>query len=408
MPSRRRLFGGTGFGPQGGFTLLAGPAGGLPSINDRTAVYDSTNGHVYTGWVDASGALRIYTFDARTHATVAAVTLASGLELHGDPALLIRNDGYVVASYSPHDGTHLYEFTSSTAHDAGAFGSAADLTSQVGGTADYTYMYDAQLSAESNKRYKFYREFVSGDRGYVSVTTSTDGGATWSTRARLLKAIAPTNDVIYFRVAYDTAKIHLFHTDTDRSDANPSALYHRYYDSGDGLWHKSDGTTVSSTDPTTSTLIHDASLGPISPMGPGIDATGAPFVSYNIYKSGSTSSDYYVATYQSGSWVNDFVVNNGGLASGHRTMANICVDPASPNQAVCLVKTGTYHEAFLYQRSGLAGAWGIAKQLTSGGSSYAMGAQGVWGAPGGLLFLWARGTWTTDSSYSVGMEGWGA
>lgn len=388
------------------FTMKTSPNGGLWSINDRTAVYDSVSGNVYIGYASSVGAVQVLTWNPVTATAVSTVTLATGLELHAAPAMLIRDDGYVLVGWSAHDGTVIKLATSTAANSAAAFTTDTITAAEVDGWADITYIYLHQMA--SGRIFMFWREVHAtagiGD-GRVAYSYSDDGGVTWTLRSLVLVAAAPTGNVIYWKSISDGTKIHLFHTDTDRSDANPSSLYHRYYDAADGLWHKSDGTSVSSTDPTTSTLIHDDSSGPISPTGTGLDANG-PFISYNIYKSGTTSSDLYVARYRSGAWQNNMVVNNGGLANGHRTLAHIAVNAGNPDRALCSVKSGSNHEAFLYT-SGDDGATWAAEQLTSASGSNALGPQGVLDAPAGLEFLWARGSWTTDSSYSVGLEGFG-
>lgn len=390
------------------FTMKTSPNGGLWSINDRTAVYDPVSGNVYIGYVTSANDVTVMTWNPATRAVVSTVTLDTDAlaEIHAAPCVLIRDDGYILVGWSMHDGSVLKIATSTNPNDASAFSTSTIAAATLDTWADITYIYLHQLA--SGRIYMLWREVHAstgnGD-GRLVYSYSDNGGATWVLRTVLLVAAAPAGEVVYWKSINDGTRIHIFHTDTQRSDANPSSLYHRYFDAGDGLWHKTDGTTVSSTSPAASTLVHDDALGPISPTAIGLEEDGTPFVSYNILRS-SVNSDFYVARYRSGAWQNDFVVNNGGLASSHRTLGDIAINASNPDRALCLVKSGTYHEAFLYTSGDDGATWG-AEQLTSGSGSYALGVQAVLDAPAGLEFLWARGTWTTDSNFTVGMEGYG-
>lgn len=398
---------GNAYASTGTFAMRASPNGGLNSINDRSTVYDAVSGYVYIGWVSSAGNVELLTWDPVTPGAVTTVTLATGLELHAAPCILIRNDGYILVGWSAHDGTTISLARSTNPNDASAFDAPLVLTAATLDTwPDFTYIYLHQLPSESNRIHMFWREFHT--EGRLAHTYSDDGGSTWALRNLILVAQGGAGEVVYWKSIDDGAgKIHVIHTDTQRSDANPSSLFHRYYDAADGLWHKSDGTTVSSTDPATSTLIHDDSLGPINPIAIGIEGDGTPYVSFTIYRSGTTSTDFYVARYRSGAWQNDFVVNSGGVITGNRYLANISVNAANPDRALAIVKSGTYFEAFLYTSPDDGVTWN-GTQLTTGSSTNAFGAQAVLNAPSGLEWHWPRGSYTSDANYTVGTEGYGA
>lgn len=380
------------------YELVASPNGGVNSINERQAVYDPTNGHVYYGGVTDAGDLTLVTWDDATRTVLSSVTLDTGVEGHAVPSVLLRADGKIMVCWSEHDGAVIWKAVSTNVHDGSAFGSPASFTAPTGFN-DYTYMNLHQLADESDRIYLIYREFHTVGR--VALTYSDDNGSTWSNRTLLLVAGGSSGDVVYWKPVDDgQGKIHLFHTDTDRSDANPSSLFHRYYDAADGLWHKSDGTTVSSTDPTTSSLIHDDSQGPVHPASTGLEADGTPFVAYQILVDGATDNDFYVARYRSGAWRSDYVTNSNGLP-GHRTVGSIAVNRTNPDRTMCCVKVGSIFEVFLYTSPDDGATWsGVPVSV---GSAYNnLTPAGVWGEAPHSEFVWVLG-----NPAGLGLEAYG-
>ena len=338
------------------FELVGSPCGWVGSDIVSGAVY--YNGKTYFGFIDLNSAARVATYDhASGHVAISPAVVATNLvaDVHCTPSVMIRaSDHRLVLAVAPHDNVpsvHLYVAVSTNPQDISSWNAPTDIASGLGGTS-YTYAKLIQLSGESGRIYLFYRdEQNTGATSALCYSTSTDGGATWSAQTTLYKQ---ANAQSYWVIETDdTSRIDFAVSDGTAFYAQPSSLYHFYYQSGS--FYKTDGTLITTTppfSPSDLTKVYDSSNGyvrvPYSIAGGSSPAIG--WAAWDASGSGANEK-YWYGVWSGGAWHVNAVLDQGAPQTAYFSDGGIAIDKTSPN---------TVYVARL-----IASNWQIIKAVTS-------------------------------------------
>lgn len=393
-----RYFGSAG--PAGFFSL--GQTGFWNNIAEPRAAY--YNGKTYFAWIDDAGNAKVASFTHSTGVISTPFTLATGLvspsgDIHNSVALCVRSsDHKIVAAFLNEGAAHVQVRISTNAEDATAWGTAFNASATTSGV--YVSLY--QLG--SGNIYLFTRNQTSSVYR-LAVSSSVDGGATWDASVTsLFSPAASSGDVLYWRIGTDGTKIHIFATDSDRSSAHPSSLYHVYLaDPGGGLVaYKSDGTSLGSTWPitiTSGTLVQNSFLGSCWADGWGISG-GNPACLITVNDgNGGTNTLKRQAHWNGSAWVVNAVVSTGGVIDSNVFIGSGAMVKNDPTTLYIPVMVGSNMQLEKFTSSDGGVTWSAGTVLTSGASDNAMPDTPL-NAASGLSVLWGRGTYTSDSSFS--------
>lgn len=387
--------------PAGDSTVVAlsgTPYGGWTQIPQPKAVY--YNGKTYLGWINGSnGYVEIASYDHAT-ATLSSVKQLRHLaaDNHDAPAIWVRtSDHRILVAYSAHNGSSMYLWTSTNPEDVSA-GTEANITSQLGGFANFTYPTFFELSGES-KLYLLYREFHTNNR--LAYSTSTDGGATWSARALIFANGGST--LPYWRVVSNgSSRFDVFITNDAPS---VSSLYHLYYTGGS--FYKSDGTLIDTSagyaTASQCTLVLANTLGACWSLGGSWDGS-APATVIMQATSGSDNA-VKTARWRSGAWqLNTVVASVGGHLDSNTYASGCAMSRSDPDVLLISKLDGTHWEMFRYTSADDGSTW-TPEQLTAASS-----VDNVWpdfvseADTTKAEAVWLRGTYTSDTSYSWAIQ----
>lgn len=411
--------GGYGSGQCGGLGNLAGCGttapppivnvtalghGGWTQANRPNGVYHA--GHSYIGYMNgANGNVEVVDYNHGTGISTVPFVLHAALQVdtHAAPGLLIRaSDNRLMAFYSAHDGPAIFMRISTNPLDATAWDPEVNLTAQIGGSGDYTYMQPLQLTGVVNQPiYLFFRDFFPGpNTGQFSYSVSTDGGTTWAAEVVMIERVGSW--VYGWAVATSPTRIDAVFTDGGPSVAVNIRTYHAYLVGG--IWHKTDGTQVLGPFPvlpSAFTLAFTPSLGDNAwPWQLAVDSSGYPrFVQQVIYSDNLTNSIRLVSwngavwAAHEASVVQILPANAGQSANGGGFSPGCALDPDNPN-IVYLLKVGASgkFELFKYLTNDLGVTWSIT-QLTLASANDNLYPYSPVGAGFNVLML--TGTWTS-------------
>jgi hypothetical protein len=388
-------------------TITSAPKAGWTQIQDPKAIH--YNGATYFVWTNGSnGDIEVgkyvhSTGVTTTHVLAAAFepgTFDAGIDSHSSPSVIVRSsDHKLVVACSHHaetDTPHI--FISPNAEDI--TGSWTEVTPDASiGAAQYTYMILYQMA--SGTIYLFFRDYISGTTtGRLSYSTSTDGGSTWS--ARTILYTGATGKVPYWRIIGDgDHTIHIFPTD-DVPTASP--LGHFSLDTATGNRYKSDGTLISASLPIGYSDITQVHAATAWSWGGCVDSLGRP-ATVMMVDVGSDNA-IKVGRFRSGAWQVDTVIASvGGQLTGNQYGSGCAIHHTNPN-IVYLARKATKWEMWRYESSDDGATW-AGTQLTSGSASDNIWSEVVHNPARGLEAIWEYGTYTSDTSYSFGVRGWG-
>ncbi len=382
-------------------------------VSAPSAVYYS--GYTYLGWVNAGGDVMVM---AISDALVAStpVTLHAALggttgnpDLHDSPSMIVEATTHkLIVAYSAHNGSHplVRVSTSSLLSDptlAGGF----DTEVSIGASAQYTY---ASLVQNASGVIMLFIRSISSSTGSLVWFYSTDNGVTWLTPLHATIATVAST-LIYWRIfGGGTSRIDIAITDTDRSDASPSSLYHCYLgftgSVTDGIY-KTDGTLIAAygsgwpINPTSGTLVKNTASGPASPEDV-LFTGGVPNIALMTYAASDVQK--WVARWTGAAWQVDDVALTGGLNNGNRFQLGSAFRNGSPDGLYMPVKVGSYFELYK-QISPDSGTTWNPTALTTGSSSNNFDPQPVASNGTAVYVIYAAGTYTSDHSYSAAIRG---
>lgn len=369
----------------------------------RAAYY---NGQTYFAWVNETGDIYAASYNHSTKTTTTPFYIGSALSspsgnVHNSVAILVRSsDKKLVIAYCEEGDSVIRLRISTNAEDATAWGS--QFTIMSGGS--YTYVSLFQMG--SGTMFLVTRSIVSSV-AYLAITSSIDGGATWDSSATNL--IAPTTGTgnpsaaNYWRVGSDGTNLHFLVTDTDRSDAHPSSVYHIYFTPGSNVY-KSDGTSLGNSFPiaaTNGTLVQNTSLGPAWAEGVGF-VGGNPAGVLLAYDSGNTRNRILACRWSGSSWDVTEVDNTGGILTGNRFVAGAAIDRADPDTIWAMKEIAGTFELVRYV-SGDSGATWTAQQVTISSPADNAALDTPFNAAAGMAAIFGQGTFVdaTDFDFSV-------
>ncbi len=380
-------------------SMTAANRGSWSNVDPRAFYY---NGATYFTWANGqNGDVGVSKYVHATGAT-SSTTIAAAFaqDDHATPSVIVRSsDHKIVVAYSAHDGPSVYRWISTNAEDISA-GSIAN-----GGTSDYTYM--TLVDVGSNHIYWFFREIVGG-QGYLRYVKSTDGLATWGSTVSLFTADG-SGHVPYWRIASDWSRyIHIFTTNTEPNTSG-SFLYHFYIDTNDDSLHKSDGTTISAGLPLTSanvTLVTDGISGGgfCLAMGGCVDGSAHPAVMVRVGVSSQTDNSERVARWTGSAWQVNEVYTTGGTFPGFVYTPGATIHKTDPNTVYGARKVGSNYRISRFT-SGDSGVTWVEGALGSTDDSFYP--ETPINAGAGLDVIWPFGTFTDDTHFAFGMQGFG-
>lgn len=378
----------------------------------RAAYY---NGKTYLAWVTSDGHIHAaqYAHSTRTLSTPVDLATTSGPDgtIHNSPAILVRASDHriIVAASEDLASAQPALWTSTNPEDATAFGSVQLIPPSV---ASPSYPNIEQLASVTNQPiYYFVRIYDSGaSTFYTGYFKSTDGGATWAAFQKLWKPVATSAQ--YHTILGDGAsRIDFFVTDTNRTVGNPSSVYHAYLDGSSGNLYKSDGTLIgaASAGPyfaTAGTLVQDASLGSCRSEAAGYSG-GKPHVLL-IVNDGNTTTNTLarVGRWTGSTWQVNAVASAGGIIDSNWFISSGSISKSDPNTVYFPIKVGSHFELWRYTSPDGGTTWG-GSALTSGSASDNAMPDTPLNATPTFRVLWGLGTYTSDSSFTFTMQGYG-
>lgn len=366
-------------------------------IPDPSAIYANNKTHI--GFIREDDFVYVATYDhvTRTLGTPTLVysgdTDPSG-NIHHSIALCRRSsDGRLVAAYCS-EGLSVVKFRISTnPDDASSWGSVI-----TAGSSSFTYVSFYQL--DNGEMYCFTKRTSGWVIGYFK---SSDGGASWGSFVPLLNSGGKS---IYWKAGSDGTRIDLFPTDTDRSDGDPSSVYHCYLDADEDL-RASDGTLIGAAsggpyDVADGTLVKDASDGPVRCHG--WSYAGHPACLLFTYADGTNT--VHVARWNGSAWVLSEVADTNGIIEGdnpNRYMSSGAIDKANPDIVYLPVKVGSHFELHRFHKEG---TWVGVALTEDSGADYAMPDTPLH-ADDGLLLVTSLGTYTSDHVFDFDLARYG-
>lgn len=399
--------------PGDSFDMLSAPdAGAWSGVQRPRAV--ALGDYTYVGHMNSAGDILVTIWNHSTDSFVATRTLntAFATDSHQNPSILIEaNTHKLWAAYSKHNGSTIYLRRSTTSLDTDpdlgdGFVAEQTLASQLGGFADYTYPILAQLTSEaSDPVYLIYREHHTNGR--MKYSTSTNG-TTWTAGKQIYSAIGGSFDPYWKIISNDADRIDFFVTDGGSATVN---LYHFYYD---GSWRMSDGTVLTgkvvtgaggddSIAYTDATLVLDNTDGIIDrARGACWDGTAPAALAWQ--KNGSTTRRVVSVRWRSGAWQIDTVVDDvGGFLSGDQYISGCDMHPSDPDIVAASVYNGSTWQMNRYTSADDGVTWTPEAITTGAGDNFSP--VFVEDNDAALQFVFLYGTYTSSTTFSVGMRG---
>lgn len=382
--------------------LVASPGGIWNTISEPIAMSYGTKTNVV--FSDDADNIWGASYDSATNTTSTPFLLGSGFvstsgAIHNAIAILVRqSDQKLLIVELEEEMSSPFARVSTNPNDATAWGAAY----QPFTAGNYTYVDLCQLSAESGKVYAWTSSKVAGTF-YGAYATSTNEGATWSA---FTSVVTPAStDRTYRRVGTNSVdRMDIYSTSTDRTDANPSAVYHTYatggnlYTTGGSLIGTLAGGPYAVT---AGSLVMSNALGPVRPSGWAYDA-GVPACLILLRPTGLTTTHAYVGRWNGSAWVTHFVADTNGWVDSNRFISGGAMPHDDPNTVWLPVKVGSFFELFRYRSTDNGVTW-TGTQITSG--STADNFMPDVSLNGGLLLVYANGTYTNDTTFVANVMG---
>lgn len=392
------------------FTFTAAPEGAWPTLGGSPFQY---NGKTWVGYADNTGLIRVAEFTNATGVVTSTTVGTPGSpDQHDMPAIIRRSsDGKLVTVFCHHAAATIFVRVSTAAEDATSWGSATNIDPSILGTA-YTYPWLGQLGDETDDPiYLFVRDQDGSGNNWIT-SKSTDGGVTWSVLTNLVFGER------YYAKAYKTSESRIDFVVCNGSYAEDFAsLAHFYYELGS--YYKSDGTMIAGSPPfdfADFTLVYDGSTAGVrAPADLVNDGTNIAvvFPVQTGTPSGHLGEDedyvYCRAAVGSATWTNETVATDVGGLTFEFTEGSLAIDPANINRLFVSRREtsdlGDPFHMYEYIRTGLNTF--TQTQLTSTGDPD-MYPWFVLNHTPELEVVWLKGTFTNQTTYDTGIEGYGA
>jgi len=335
-----------------GFDFIVSNDGAWTWYNDERAAFK--NDKLYTSYVRKDGKVALSVNNIKTAANVGTEVVLSDWtqkDDHNNAAMLLRQDGKIMAFFSPHIREKNNYYRTSLVNEPSK---QSDWSSQItqnttndSSNRGATYNNAFQLSAEGGKIYNFMRtnNFNPNVKEYSSNGTALNDGNDFILFKNGTGAVRPY--VKYTSNKVD--RIDFFFTDGHPRNADNS-LYHCYYktntDGSRGNIYQTDGTLITSLQSVFNRTPIDVSLvNKLYVFGSdgtqdrawthniNYDASGNPVVTYSKQKN-INEINYNYAYWNGTSWVNKLVSDAGkGLYNGEDDYTGIITtNPYNTNE----------------------------------------------------------------------------
>jgi hypothetical protein len=197
----------------------------------------------YVGWVTSCGDIVVGQFDhASRRMTQHVVRERLEKDDHANPALWIDGNGRITVIYTKHAGEALYARTTDRSEDISAWSAERTFRPNAGsyGRNKYCYPNPYPLAAEDDRIYLLWR----GDHWKPTLSTSDDGGQTWSVgRILVMREGARPGNRPYLKAASDGRDtIHLAFTDGHPRNEPQNSIYYARYRGG--AFTRADGSSI--------------------------------------------------------------------------------------------------------------------------------------------------------------------
>jgi len=385
----------------GAFEILAAPNGAWPTW--AHAFYNATTATSLFGLINSSGSARVGEYPPATSVEVGVLVG----DQHNAPAVIKRSsDGKYVAAMCHHAGSEMYINISTNANDNDPWAGTDNIDPDLGGEG-YTYPWLAQLGDETGDPIYLGFRVQDGAGNNWCLSKSTDGGVTWDTLTNI------TFGERYYGRFVKSSEARIDFAVTDGSYASDNAsLYHAYYEAGD--WHTTDGSVIAGSPPfdiTDFTLVYDGSSdgaripNSIAMLGTDIAITFPTMTGSAFGGVIGTDGDYKYARWDGAAWTVTDVATAVGMTAVDFTEGGLAIDPADLNHlAASIRESGTWrmHDCV----SADDGATWTNTQITSTGAEDRY-PWFVIGHPDGL-YIWQKGTFTSQTDFDVGVWGYTA
>jgi len=381
-PPANRDLSATGF-----WNAMAGP---------QAATY---NGKTYLAWCNSAGDIYAAQYVHSTRVLSTPVLLLAGQvavdgAIHVAPAILVRpSDHKIVVADVANGGTHRPSvWISTSAEDATAFGAGVD----IGTSGTYTYVDLITLGTDIY----LITAFWTGGTRDMAWYVSSDGGVTWGAKVTVMH---PSVDSTFFwHVVGNGSRIDIYSTDTDRSSA-PSKVYHSYWD-GSTL-RNSGGTSLGSLAAFSNdgTLVSDASLGGVYVTSATTDGGNPAGV---MFADNGLTTLQRRAVWNGATWALSTVVDQGGFIGGNANITGGAIAFGDKTRVYAPRKVGSNFEMFQYVTGDDGASWSESP-MTTGSTSDNASPSTPQDATAALSVIWGYGTYTSDSTFTFDIHGWG-
>jgi len=359
-------------------------------------------GVTYVGWISWQGAITIAEYRPHIGLVASEVIGNAYHDDHSSPSILIEPDGRLTVFYSSHNGSRLYERTSTTPAEITSWGPRQAVPVGLAGKLGFTYPNPLLLPTEGDNLYLFWR----GADWSADYATRTPAG-TWSKARRLLVV---TGERPYLKAdVRDGNQIGLAFTNGHPRNVLTSIYYAEIHHGS--LWHASGRwiTRLSSgpISPSRADVVYDAQKTKV----PGWEwdvaftTTGHPVIVYATFPKPSKHL-YWYARWTGSRWVSHLLTHGGGSISPGRNeyeySGGVALDHQDPSN--------------LYLSRQVPGGWQIERWSTQDGGAHwtrqlvvpVGGADNVRPVvargPTTELF-WLHGDYNTYRTYRTSVEG---
>lgn len=271
----------------------------------------STEGEIYLGVVTTAGHRNLVAYNVATGAYTLYQFSSENLQNddHNQPALAINGDGKLVVAYTEHSGTMKVR-VANNAHDlSGGFTSTVNPANGAGSYATLFYL------SSTDTLYLWHRR--TSDSSW-DMSTSTDGGATWSTFSQAIKTNTVNNYNVFWSNDVDVVWMAGNECKPNGTEPYNRAIYCYQFDGTNYL--RPDGTTIGTTIPnrsaiTGSSILFSQTADVIkrSVIDIMAGADGNPRILYYVYPGGdeATNHELWHARWTGTEWLHHKVVDEG-------------------------------------------------------------------------------------------------
>ncbi len=284
-------------------------------FSDPRAIY--VNDLIIGGYVDKEGSIWSFSYDPETQEKQ-QFKLFDKLDYddHANPSFLKLDDNRIVSFFSGHGGTTntpIYYRVTERPGDITAWGPLQQVSPKIEGPMGYCYSNAAQLSAENNRIYLYFR----GCNFKPNFITTNDL-KTWSEPVTFVQDDSTNFNVRPYMKATNNGKDKIFFAFTDNHPRNcpTNSIYYAVYK--DGKYYKANGSVISdmekgSVTPGQCDKVYDASIKMEKAWIWDIayDDKENPVIVYARFSSVLPEHSYWYARWNGNTWENHLITKAG-------------------------------------------------------------------------------------------------